>query len=424
MLLAGPTSAGRSAVQAAAGLGIGSLAVWVPTAVLATAAGSRAGVGISAGATLFFATAMASAALMFMAVGMLASQLFGTRHAANVAGGEVLVLAYLIRMVADSATSLAWLRWASPLGWVEELRPLTGSRPLAFVAIFAFTGALLVVAVRTAGRRDVGRSVFLTRDTAAPRTRWLNGPAGLTARLVRPSVVGWVAAFAVVGVVLGLVTQAAGRAAKGAPALERAVARLGGRSAGVTTYLGLAFVVVAGLGLVAAAGQVVGVHREEASGRLDNLLVRPVTRWRWLAGRAAASALFLCVAAMVTTMAAWIGAVSQHAGVHLGDMAQAGVNVVPASLLVLGLGTLAYGVWPQRAVAVTYAVVVWSFVVETIASATGSNHWLRDTSPLLHTRPAPAVVPNWTAAIWLAAIGVLAAVAGVAAFSRRDLQGS
>ena len=127
---------------------------------------------------------------------------------------------------------------------------------------------------------------------------------------------------------------------------------------------------------------------------------------------------------MVTTMAAWIGAVSQHAGVHLGDMAQAGVNVVPASLLVLGLGTLAYGVWPQRAVAVTYAVVVWSFVVETIASATGSNHWLRDTSPLLHTRPAPAVVPNWTAAIWLAAIGVLAAVAGVAAFSRRDLQGS
>ena len=35
----------------------------------------------------------------------------------------------------------------------------------------------------------------------------------------------------------------------------------------------------------AAAGQVAATREEEAASRLDNLLVRPVGRGRWLAGR-------------------------------------------------------------------------------------------------------------------------------------------
>ena len=70
---------------------------------------------------------------MFMAIGMFVGQLAATRHDANLIGAGVLAGSYLVRMVADSDPRLAWLRWASPLGWIEELRPLTGSRPFAFV---------------------------------------------------------------------------------------------------------------------------------------------------------------------------------------------------------------------------------------------------------------------------------------------------
>jgi polyether ionophore transport system permease protein len=71
-----------------------------------------------------------------------------------------------------------------------------------------------------------------------------------------------------------------------------------------------------------------------------------------------------------------------------------------------------------------YGLVVWSFVVETIAAAFDSNHWLRDTSPFLHIAPVPAADPNWTAAAWLVALGLIAAALGVAAFGRRDLVGA
>ena len=130
------------------------------------------------------------------------------------------------------------------------------------------------------------------------------------------------------------------------------------------------------------------------------------------------------VASTLAGVAAWIGAISQHADVGLGELVEAGLNVVPPAVFILGIGALAYGLWPRAAIAVAYGLVVWSFLVETISAAFDSNHWLRDTSPLLHIAPVPAADPNWGAAAWLVGLGLLAAILGVAAFGRRDLAGA
>ena len=89
----------------------------------------------------------------------------------------------------------------------------------------------------------------------------------------------------------------------------------------------------------------------------------------------------------------------------------------------LGIGALAFGLWPRGAIGVAYGLVVWSFLVETLASV-DSSQWLRDTSPLLHITPAPAAEPDWSAAAWLVGLGLLAALVGIAAFRRRDLVGA
>ena len=424
LFLAGQTTRGRAAMQGAAGLGVGLFALWLPTAVLAVVAGGGPKVNIGAGAALFFATTAVVAAAMFMAVGMLTSQLFATRHEANLAGAVCLAGAYMIRMVADSDPALTWLRWASPLGWIEELRPLTGSHPLAFAPIVLFTAAVVVVAVRVAARRDAGSSVFASRDRAKARTFLLHDQAGLTVRLTRPAVLGWLTVFTVVGLVFGLVTQAAGSAARGSETLERAIARLGGTSAGAVAYLGLVFVIAAGLVAIAVAGQVTAMRNEEASGHLDNLVVRAVTRWQWLGVRLIVGVGLVVAASVLTGIAAWVGAATQRTGVSFGEMVKAGINVAPPAAFIFGVGVLAYGLWPRGAVAVTYGLVVWSWLVDILASVVDSNHWLRDTSPLLHLRPAPAAPPDWTAAAWLVGLGAVAAAVGLAMFQRRDLQGA
>lgn len=424
LFLAGRTTHAGAAAQAAAGLGVGLVTLWVSTAVLTVATGASPKVDIGVGASLFFVTALLSAAAMFMAIGMFAAQLAATRRGANLIAAGVLAGSYLIRMAADSDPSLAWLRWASPLGWIEQLRPLTGSAPFAFVPIVALIVALVVGSLRIAATRDVGSSVLAGRDRSKPHTFLLGGQAGLTVRLTRPVVLAWIAALVVTGLVFGLVAQAAGTAVRGAEGIEQAIERLGATTSGAAAYLGFVFVIAAGLVAIAVAGQITATRNEEATGHLDNLLVRPVARWRWLVVRLAVAVGLVVVASVLAGFAAWIGAVSQHADVGLGDLLGAGLNVVPPAVFILGVGGLAFGLWPRGAIGVVYGLVVWSFIVETIAAAFDSNHWLRDTSPFLHIAPVPAADPNWTAAFWLVALGLAAAAGGVAAFSHRDLAGA
>ena len=71
---------------------------------------------------------------MFLAVGALAGQLAATRRQAAAYAGAALGVSYALRLVADSGIGLEWLRWATPLGWVEELQPLTSPAPPALAA--------------------------------------------------------------------------------------------------------------------------------------------------------------------------------------------------------------------------------------------------------------------------------------------------
>src|SRR5204862_4832854 len=126
----------------------------------------------------------------------LLSQLAASRHDANVFGAGVIAACYLIRMAADSDRRIGGLRWASPIGWLEELRPLTGSRPVGFVPIVILIAVTTTIALLIARQRDLGASALGSRDKPRPRTFLLGGQAGLTLRLTWHAVVGWLAALA------------------------------------------------------------------------------------------------------------------------------------------------------------------------------------------------------------------------------------
>lgn len=419
LALAGPTTRAAAAVSAVAGLSLGLVVMFAVTAAGALAVMGVGHYGI--GSALFFALALVSAPAVFLAVGALASQLARTRRQAATIAGAVFGVSYAIRLVADSGTSLRWVRWASPLGWVEALRPLTGSRPLALLPVAGATVALLVAALWLAARRDYGSGALRAADTAPARTGLLGGPWGLAVRLTRPRAAAWAAAVAAFAAVVGLVAKSVGEATAQSEAFAKIVERLGGARTGAVAYLGLSFSILAALVAFEAAGHVAATREEEADGYLDNLLVRPVARGPWLLGRVVAAALSLAVVALLAGLACWATAAAQGTGIGLGRMVLAGVNILSPALLVLGVGTLAHAVAPRRAVAISYAVVAWSFLVELVGSVVDASHWILDLSILHHLAPVPAVDPRWAS---IAAYDLLAAAAiatAVLVFARRDL---
>jgi ABC-2 type transport system permease protein len=356
---------------------------------------------------------------MFLGVGALASQLAATRRQASGYAGAALGVSYALRMVADSGTGLGWLRWASPLGWVEELQPLTSPHPLALVPMAGLVCVLVGLTLRLAGERDLGASTFPDRASSVAHTRLLFGPSGLNIRMSRASLAGWGLCIVAYGLVLGLVAKSAGSAIASSSSLVQAFGRLG--AIGAEAYLGVAFLLMAMLVAFVAAGQVSATRSEEAEGRLDNLLVRPVGRSRWLAGRLLVAVLVLLVGGLVAGVFTWLGAASQDSGVSFASVVQAGLNVVPPAVCILGFGTFVFGLWPRAATTATYGLLVWSVLVELVGGVVGLNHWVLDTSVFHQMAAAPAVSPNWGIGGALVAIGAFAALVGGVAFSRRDL---
>ncbi len=421
LLLAGHTTPRGATAKAVGGLAAGLLTLFGITALLTVAVGQRSTVHIGAGASLYLTLALVATGAIFLAVGALASQLAPTRRQAAAYGAAALGLSYVLRMIADSGTGLGWLRLFSPLGWVEELRPLSSPQPWMLVPITTLIALLVGAAIHLAGTRDLGASVITDRTSARPRTALLSGPAGLALRLTRGVLTGWAVSITLLGLLMGLIAKSVGKVLATNAGDRQTFAEMGFRGPGAVQYLAITFLIVALLLALVAAGQLNAARSEEAVGRLDHLLVRPLSRQRWLGGRLVVAAMVLLLAGPLAGLAAWVGAASQHSGVGLATLLAAGVNVVPPALLVLGVGTLAVGLWPRAVSPVVYGVLAWSFLVEIIGGFINASHWVLDTSLFHQMAAAPAINPDWTSNALMTAIGVLAAAAGALAFGRRDL---
>lgn len=421
--LSGRTTRLGAAVQAALGLAGGIAVMWIPVAVTAAIVGSYYD-AYSTTAALFYAAALVGAPAVFGAVSFLAAQVASSRHQANMIGAAMLGIAYLLRMVSSTAPGLSWLRWVSPLGWIDAMHPVTGtSWPpglLVAAAALAITSAGIVIA----SKRDLGAGALPDRETAHSRRFGFGGHAGLDVVLSRSTAIAWIVALAVVSGVFGWISKAGAEAITGSTSAQDMIRRMGVIRAGAAAYLGVTLLMVGATLALGAAAQLGAVRAEEAEGRLDHLLARPVSPRRWLAAKVGVGTAMLVVEAVVAGAAGWVGVSTQGTGLQLGELLQAGVSIVPPALLVLGVGVMIYAVLPRYAAAAGYAIIAWSFLIELVGAVTDLNHWIKDTSLLVHIAPAPAASPDWLSASVMVGIGLVAFAAGLLLFPKRDLAGS
>ena len=421
VLLSGAYTKRRAARQIITGLATGAAVLFIVTALFAVDVGRVHSVGIPATSMVYFACAAVAGAAMFLALGSLLAEIAATRRQAATYGGAIIAMSYALRMVADSGSGLSWLRWTTPLGWIEELQPLTAPRPLALLPICVTTASAVLWALRIAQRRDLGASVLRDRSSATARMALLSGPLGLTIRLLRWTILGWMLVVSATALLLGFVAKQAGASLSSTPSIQRALAALGMHRAGASTYLGVAFLIVAVYIAFVGASSVVTMRAEEADTLVETFLVRSVSRWRWFAVRSSVMTVAVALCGGVAGLFAWLGVVSTHAGVSASALAEAGWNVVPPALCLVGISLLAFGVAPRSTPFVAYGVLLWSFLVELFGEALKLSHWIIDTSLFHQMAPAPAVAPDWTSSTALVAVAVATSLVGAVAFARRDL---
>ncbi len=421
LLMAGPTSKRLATAQALLGLGVSLAEMFTLVLLFTLAAGSARGVHFSAAGSVLLAVTLVAGGAMFLAIGAVTSQLRARASEATTLGMLILGGSYLLSMIANSRTAFGWLRWFTPIGWLEEVQPFRDFQPLALVLVFVLTGVCVAATLTLASGRDLQDGVLREREGRDRGSRWLVGPWTLALKLSQKAALSWLIGMAIAAGVYGLLTRATSQIMAGSPQIATALAKLGAHSV-ARAFLGTMFLMYAVVIAVLAASQIAAIRDEEASGRLDNLLVQPVKRLTWLAGRLAPALALVILVGVDVGFFTWVGAASQHAGVDLWKCLQAGLNALAPSIFVLGAGVLVLGVRPRLAGMAGYAIVGYSFLMDLLGSFIRGNDWLKDSSLFSHMALAPASAPDWGQAAAIIAIGVGAAAVGAFAFQRRDLE--
>ncbi len=383
----------------------------------ALSAAAAAASGAGALGSLTMGAEWAATGIAFSGLAAVAAQLTTGARAARGFAVVALVVAYVVRAVAD-VTGQSWLTWLSPVGWAQETRPFTGDRWWPMLLHLLLAAAAVAVAVTIESRRDLGAGVLA--DRPGPARGSLATATALAWRLQRMSLLAWSVGLGLLAFVVGSVVTNLGDLLDTAD-VRAMIERMGGtgllEDAFVSAELSFLAVAVTGYAL-SAAGR---AHGEESAGRLEDLLATPVPRRHWLAGHllvaVAGSALLLTVIGLCLGLAHAIGA--GDPGVVWPDLTGAWVRL-PAVWTVLGVGVVLYAVrssWFLACWAVLGASVVFSELGELLRLPDA----VVDLSPYSHVPQLPATSFDAGQVLGLLAVATALLVLGVARFDRRDV---
>jgi polyether ionophore transport system permease protein len=377
---------------------------------------------LAAGGSAYLALAIVSLAPVFAGVGALTSQLAPTRRMATGLAAGVLVIAFALRtLAASSSAGLDWLRWATPLGWAEELRPFADPQPVVLLLPAVAATLLLVSAGALAVRRDIGSGLLPSRETASPQLRLLRSPAAQALRSERGVLAAWLVGVGAFALLMGVIADAATPDVL-SENVQRQLEKLGAGSVVTPSgWLGFSFIFFTLAVSLFCCMQIASIRGEEAEQRLETLLALPLGRGRWLAGRllvAAAGAVAVALAAGTLT---WAGAAAEGADVSLLQLLGAGANTLPPALLFLALGALAFALAPRASTLIAYGLVGLAFVWELFGALLEAPAWLLAVSPFHDVGLVPGEPFKAGAAAIMLALAASATLAALTIFQRRDL---
>lgn len=342
-----------------------------------------------------------------------------SRPAAGMAGA-VLGAAFVLRAVGDmAAPGGSAISWLSPLGWPAQTAPYVHDRWTPLLLLVALAVAGTTVGYVLLGRRDFGASLVAVRPGRPHAHPRLGTPSGLARRLQRGGLIGWGTGILLLGVTDGAFTQAMLDAGEDMPPALAEMFSTDALLEGYASFLG-AFVTV-----LVAAYAVSGLRTlrvEEGSGRTDTVLATPVGRAAWLGAHLAAVAggvvAISAITGVCTALAA--AAVTGDTGV-IGMITAAHLALVPAALVVAGLGSALYGWAPRLMAPLCWVLVVWMGVVEFFGELLQLPDVLVAVSPLHQLARPP--VEGFAAGPFLVvvAIAVGLALMGLVGFRRRQV---
>ncbi|MBM4519717.1 ABC transporter permease [Prescottella equi] len=358
--------------------------------------------------------------LAFGATSALFSQV--TEHARTASGlGLVAVaVAYLLRAVGDvraKEDGSVW-SWLSPIGWAQSTRAYVDERWWPLLLGLAAVVVGVVLAYLVVGRRDVGAGLVAPRGGRPRASGALSGITALTVRMQRNQIAAWAIGVAALAFPIGALGQQVADFVNQDPRLADLLPGGEGNAAQGAFALYLVFLAI--MACMYAMTAVQSARGEETSGRAEDVLASPVSRWRWLGAQLAVISVATSLIVLAAGAAMGItAAATLHDGSMFGRLVGSAANFLPATLTVIALTAAVYA-WFPRLLAVVWVYLGYALVIGMFLEVLPD--WTGWASPFHFTPNLPADEFDVVPLIVLLAIAAALYALALLGFRRRDIQ--
>lgn len=339
--------------------------------------------GLPSDGALLMGASFLGVAFVFVGVAAVTGQLARTSRGANALASMVLAVAYLIRAGADVGAEggrANWATWLSPIGWAQQTRSYGENLWWPLLLCLVATLALWWISLTLERRRDLGTGLLPDRIGPRGASAFLRTQIGLTLRLQRGSIGGWMLGIVVFALFFGGVATAMANLLSPDTPIARAFT---GHSNNVLDGL-LGYFTMANALLVAAfvLQSADSIRAEEADGRAELQWVSAISRVSWAVSRMVVPAV-----ASLVLLALSGAAIGGTYGAGIGDPGQAGrfawasLAYWPSVLLVISVVMLCAAAIPRAAAVVTWALFGGAVILSMFGDLFGLPDWVSQNTP-------------------------------------------
>ena len=357
----------------------------------------------------------------FSAVAAVASQLGRQVGQARSLSMIVLALAFVMRVSADQLSDGSrsdWLRWMTPLGWRDLVRPYTDDRFTVLAVCCTVAIALALSAVVLAARREYLDGYLPDRSSSQRRWR-IRGHMDLLARLSRRGVLGWALASTGLAALYGSVSGSVNDLLAPDSPTASYVGKMASGSA-VEQFMSLLTVVTVLLVAVAAVRRMNRLAGLEHAGLVEVELATGVSRSRLFLSQVLSALLesivLLLVSATVLAATTATQLTDDHAVARSFVFT---VSQLPGMVAAVGIAAALVGMAPKLT-GMSWAVVAWSAFAQFFGGLVELKDWAKDLSVLGHHLDVVGS-PDWKPLAVQTAVGLVGVAIGMVAYTRRDL---
>lgn len=357
--------------------------------------------GFSAVGSFVAGIATALCVCCFASIAAIAAQAAPNARLARGFSFGAIAFFFVFQIIANVTGNEGLLLW-TPFGWCAYARPYAGENFLLFTFAIPVVALLVIIAYILSDRRDIGGSYIQERNGRVYARKRFKSPLALAWHLQRGMFFVWVAAYAIMGLIMASLIPTINKMFEGTAFLPELSAALGGAGRAFLAILAYILTQVLTAYVIMA---ILRMREEEAMARIELVLSSAASRLRYAAGH-----LLIAFAGSAAALAIF--------GFCTGDFASS-VARLPAVWLIASVTVLMYGLIPRAAAPVGWGLLGSSLLLEFLWEIRAIGNNVFTLTPFSWVYPGVAV--SFTSVFTMLLIAGVLVSLGLIGFSRRDM---